>query len=116
MEFIKRKELIICPNNIISLRQGYSLCTVFQKRGDDYTCRIKELLNVGYCESLDKFYYNRNVRLPKGVCQNFTGMICTKASLEEMEKLRIYDIDDVIKVIEENKKEIIKSREKVLHF
>lgn len=117
MEFIKKRELLVFLDGIRFLRQGYSLCTIFKKEDQGYGfIYVKELFNLVYCPSLGKFFYNKHVRLPLGVCQNFIGMRYTEQSKTEMEKLRIYDIAEAIEVAQANKEEIEHSKEKILRF
>lgn len=122
MNLTKKRELIHDEKRLIEWRIGYSICTVYTLT----TKRTIKLQNFGYCPSDKNFYYTYNVHLPKEVINYFNGAECNEANIKKMEELGIYngnDIDRLINIYEQAKKEAVASkiqleieRQKVLDF
>ena len=122
MKFTKKRELIYDENRLIEWRIGYSLCTVYSLT----TKMTIKLQNFGYCPSDKNFYYTNNVHLPKEIINYFNGAEYNDENIAKMEELGIYkgnDIDRLINLYEQAKKEVVASqiqmeieRQKVLDF
>lgn len=123
MKFTKKRELIYDDNKFIEWRIGYSLCTVYKQSIKYGTI---ELWNFGYCPSNKDFYYTRSVHLPKEIKEYFNGAVYSEQNIAKMEELGIYNGEDLQKLInlyEEAKKEVVASKiqmeiekQKVLDF
>ena len=123
MNFTKRRELIHDDDKFIGWRIGYSLCTVYKQNIEYGTI---ELWNFGYCPSIKDFYYTRGVHLPKEIKEYFTGAVYNKQNIDKLEEFGIYNGDDLqklIKLYEEAKKEVVASKiqmeiekQKILEF
>ena len=123
MKFTKKRELIYDDSKLIEWRIGYSLCTVYKQSIKYGTI---ELWNFGYCPSNKDFYYTRGVHLPKEIKDYFNGAVYNEENIAKMEELGIYngnDLQRLINLYEEAKKEVVASKiqmeiekQKVLDF
>ncbi len=110
MKFTKKREFIYDDNKFIEWRIGYSLCTVYKQSIKYGTI---ELWNFGYCPSNKDFYYTRGVHLPKEIKEYFNGAVYSEQNIAKMEELGIYNGEDLQKLInlyEEAKKEVVASK------
>ena len=75
-----KREFFYAEEKLVSWRIGYSLGTVYKIgiNSDKY-----ELYNFGYCPSLDEFYYNKSIRLPKKLIEYFERFRFPSEELEE---------------------------------
>ena len=117
MNLSGKKELVLYEKNILPIKRGYSIGTVYEFRLS--IKRICELYNVGYCPATKEFYYNRNIHLPKRLIKYFEENGHTPGIEKEMEELGIYNKDDVDKLIEEyndSQIQMVKLQEKTLNL
>lgn len=94
-----KREFFYAEEKLVSWRIGYSLGTVYKIgiNSDKY-----ELYNFGYCPSLDEFYYNKSIRLPKKLIEYFERFRFPSEELEEeMMQIGIYHINDSYKLVRE---------------
>lgn len=75
------------------IKKGYSLGTVY--KFNTSTANTYELLNFGYCPSENKFYLNKNVKLPKEIINGIEKMPISKETEEFLLNLGLYDYNEV---------------------
>ena len=75
------------------IKKGYSLGTVFTFNTE--TPSNYELLNFGFCPSENKFYLNKNVKLPKEIVDGIEKMPINEQTKEFLLALGLYDYKDV---------------------
>ena len=75
------------------IKKGYSLGTVFTFNSE--TPNNYELLNFGFCPSENKFYLNKNVKLPKEIVNGIEKMPMNAQTKEFLLTLGLYDYEEV---------------------
>ena len=105
---IGKREFFYAEEKLICWRKGYSLGTVYDIDTDSFH-RFK-LHNFGYCPSLDTFYFNRNIHLPKKLIEYFESYCDSMEELEKkMHELGIYKLSYIYNlVLEYNKAQVNK--------
>lgn len=93
MKINGKRETIIDNDKLFPYRIGYSLGTVYDVNPD--TKISYKLYNFGYCPSMQKFYFNFHVHLPKEIIEYFESSPMTPKKKQEMQEIGIYQKDDV---------------------
>lgn len=93
MKYSGKAENIYNGKKGFPIKKGYSLGTVYKFNPN--TINTYELLNFGYCPSENKFYLNKNVKLPKEIISGIEKMPVSKETEEFLLSLGLYNYDDV---------------------